>query len=292
VKASRVADVVAGVRATVDLRLNYAATALHTALGGPDLALAGPGRLHLPEAPVPRTPDLHATTVHPDAPAAPHPDGPTGSHGEGAPPDEPVAAGPHDPGREAVVRDERGHVEGVPGDPAQTLQRRVELGFPENLSDPRASALFPPGYDPLHGHSVDQAIHDLSDGSYPDGSLKWDYANQAPDGGKIIGDSRYPVSHDPLLTDVTIDRFGSPGGKCASPEGLPYPSRGLPPDMAGAQYHQYRVVRDIPGNLVETSYIEKAFYENRGHPPGIQFTFSKSISELVKEGYLEELQVP
>ncbi len=234
-KVNWVADVVAGVRTTLDL--------------------------HLPEAPVPHTPDLHAMTVHPDAPTAPHPAGPTGSHGEGAPPRGPAAAGPHDPGREAVVRDERGHVEGVPGDPAQTLQRRVELGFPENLSDPRASALFPPGYDPLHGHSVDQAIHDMSDGSYPDGSLKWDYAHQAPDGGKIIGDSRYPVSHDPLLTDVTIDRFGSPGGKFASPEGLPYPSRGLPPDMAGAQYHQYRVVRDIPGNLVETSYIEKAFYE-------------------------------
>jgi len=176
---------------------------------------------------VPHTPDLHATTVHPDPPAAPHPDGPTGSHGEGAPPDEPVAAGSHDPGRVAVVRDERGNVEGVPGDPAQTLRRRVELGFPDTLRDPRASPLFPPGYDPLHGHSVDQAIHDMSDGSYPDGSLKWDYANQAPDGGKIIGYSRYPVSHDPLLTDVTIDRFGSPGGKFASPEGLPYPSRGL-----------------------------------------------------------------
>ncbi len=189
-KASRVADVVAGVRTTLDLRLNNAANALHTAMGGPDRALAGPGRRHLPEAPVPHTPDLHATTVHPDAPAAPHPDGPTGSHGEGAP--------PHGPGREAVVRDERGHVKGVPGDPAQTLQRRVELGFPNTLSDPRASPLFPPGYDPLHGHSVDQAIHDLSNGSYPDGSPVWDYANQAPDGGKIVGDARYPVSHEPV----------------------------------------------------------------------------------------------
>jgi len=77
VKASRVADVVAGVRTTLDLRLNNAANALHTALGGPNLALAGPGRRHLPEAPVPHTPDLHATTIHPDPPATPHPDGPS-----------------------------------------------------------------------------------------------------------------------------------------------------------------------------------------------------------------------
>jgi len=89
-KASRVADVVAGVRTTLDLRLNNAANALHTALEGPDQALAGPGRLHLPEAPVPHTPDLHAPdlhamTVHPDAPAAPHPDGPSTPH-ETAPP--------------------------------------------------------------------------------------------------------------------------------------------------------------------------------------------------------------
>jgi hypothetical protein len=130
-KASRVADVVAGVRTTLDLRLNNAANALHKALGGPDRALAGPGRLHLPEAPVPHTPDLHATTVHPDAPATPHPNGPSTPHSDAAPPHGPVAAGSHDPGREAVVRDERGNVEGVPGDPAQTLQRRVELGFPD-----------------------------------------------------------------------------------------------------------------------------------------------------------------
>jgi len=114
--------------------------------------------------------------------------------------------------------------------------------------------------------------------------------NRGADYGKIVGDARYPVSHAPLLTFTRPIRC--PKGKSASPEGLPYPSRGLPPDMAGAQYHQYRVVKDIPGNLVETSYIEKAFYENRTHPPGIQFTFSKPISELVKEGYLEELQVP
>jgi len=87
VKASRVADVVAGVRTTLDLHLNNATNALHTALGGPDRALADPGPRHLPEAPVPHTPDLHtpdlhAMTVHPDAPATPHPAGPT-SHGGG-----------------------------------------------------------------------------------------------------------------------------------------------------------------------------------------------------------------
>jgi len=38
---------------------------------------------------------------------------------------------------------------------------------------------------------------------------------------------------------------------------------------------------------VETSFVEKAFYESRGNPPGIQYSFSKRISELLEEGYLE-----
>jgi hypothetical protein len=93
-KASRVADVVAGVRTTLDLRLSNAANALHTALGGPDRALAGPGPRHLPEAPVPHTPDLHATTIHPDAPATPHPDGPSTPHSGTTPPSHPAPAAP------------------------------------------------------------------------------------------------------------------------------------------------------------------------------------------------------
>jgi len=90
VKASRVADVVAGVRTTLGLRLNNAANALHTALGGPDRALAGPGRRHLPEAPVPHTPDLHATTVHPGAPAHP-----TTGHDGGSPVHSEATGSPH-----------------------------------------------------------------------------------------------------------------------------------------------------------------------------------------------------
>jgi len=102
VKASRVADVVAGVRTTLDLRLNNAANALHTALGGPDRALAGPGRsLHLPEAPVPHTPDLHATTIHPGAPAHPTigadgaPAHPTTGHDGGSPVHSEATGSPH-----------------------------------------------------------------------------------------------------------------------------------------------------------------------------------------------------
>lgn len=126
----------------------------------------------------------------------------------------------------------------------------------------------------------------MSNGSYPDGSPVWDYSHQAPDGGKSVGDARYPVSHEPLPAGLAIDRFGSPKGSFASPEGIPYPSRGLPPEAAGSEYHQYRVVREIPSNLVETSFVEKAFDESRASPPGIQYSFNKQIVELVKEGYL------
>jgi len=123
VKASRVADVVAGVRTTVDLRLNNAANARHTALGGPDRALAGPGRRHLPEAPVPHTPDLHATTIHPDPPAAPHPAGPGPSERihEGQP-------APARTGSEAPAVDRTVHVDAadVPG-PRTPFATRADL---------------------------------------------------------------------------------------------------------------------------------------------------------------------
>jgi len=63
VKASRVADVVAGVRTTLDLRLNNAANALHTALGGPDRALAGPRpRCRTPRTCTPTHPPPHTRT--------------------------------------------------------------------------------------------------------------------------------------------------------------------------------------------------------------------------------------
>lgn len=217
----------------------------------------------------------------------------TGSPGhttpDAAPHDQPAVVA-HDGGQPAVVRDGRGNVEGVPGDPVQTLQRRVDLGYAENLQDPLIMDLFPPGYDPLHGHAADEAIRDMSNGSYADGSPKWDFVNQAPDGGKIVGDARYPISHDPLPPGLAIDRFGDPGGRFASPDTVPYPSRGLPPESAGSEYHRYQVVREIPGNLVETSFIEKAFYETRGIPPGVQYTFTVSISELVDRGYLSIVQ--
>jgi len=63
-------------------------------------------------------------------------------------------------------------------------------------------------------------------------------------------------------------------------------------DAAGSQYHRYKVVKEIPGNLVETSFVENAFYENRGNSPGVQFSFSNSIDELIEAGYLEEIQLP
>jgi len=139
VKASRVADVVAGVRTTLGLRLNNAANALHTALGGPDRALAGPGRLHLPEAPVPHTPDLHATTIHPDAPTAPHPAGPT-SHGgvQGTESREASTATPH-PGSVASALDgtpaaPHPHGDATPATPGSTLHGAPGATAPVDVS--------------------------------------------------------------------------------------------------------------------------------------------------------------
>jgi len=69
VKASRVADVVAGVRTTLDLRLNTAANVLHTALGGTGPGVGRPGT----SAPARGTGTAHPRPARHDRPPPTHP---------------------------------------------------------------------------------------------------------------------------------------------------------------------------------------------------------------------------
>ncbi len=134
-KASRVADVVAGVRTTVGLRLSNAANALHTALGGPDRALAGPGRRHLPEAPVPHTPDLHAPDLHADAPPAPHPADPVAPHPR---PEVPTASSELRSVADRAAPEVRAHVAEVMAATEPKLQRLADDLF-TRANDPTSS---------------------------------------------------------------------------------------------------------------------------------------------------------
>ena len=284
-KASRVADVVAGVRTTLDLRLNNAANALHTALGGPDRALAGPGRRHLPEAPVPHTPDLHATTIHPDpGSVAPHPAGHPTPH-ETAPPHgattpTETAPGAQDAPTHSYGYDSNGAIKGTPGDPVTTLHDRVAGGLQDVLHDPRTAGQIPPGHDPLHGLTPQQYFDTFGTGtSFSDGAPRWDWVNQAPNNGAVLGSEKPAV----LGVGDVIDRYGPPRGNYVSPEGTPYPSRGLPADSIGSGYHVYEVVKPIP---VRSSLVERAFGELGG---GKQYLLDKPLSWYLSQGDIVEV---
>lgn len=87
-----------------------------------------------------------------------------------------------------------------------------------------------------------------------------------------------------LNTGELIDRYGYPSGKYASPVGVSFEERALGPDTSPSNYHCYKVIKPI---TVESSIVEP-WYEWKGG--GLQYRFEKSISYLVKEGYLIEVQ--
>ncbi len=229
VKASRVADVVAGVRTTLGLRLNNAANVLHTALGGPDRALAGPGPLHLPEAPVPHTPDLHATTIHPDpgsvasaldgTPAAPHP------HGE-ATPAVPGSTLHGAPGATAPVDVSRiGTTGPAPSSLSQTIdnlsltnQQRGALG--EALT--RRAVEATPG-NPIVGTQVEVVIH----GS----KVRADFLVSNASGQLSLVESKYgPGGRYTPNQNIVLPNFdqGPQGFEFAKPSDAAAVSRAMP----------------------------------------------------------------
>jgi hypothetical protein len=85
-----------------------------------------------------------------------------------------------------------------------------------------------------------------------------------------------------LKPGAVIDRFGSEGGRYFSPEGTPFPQRGLPPSAARAAYSKYEVLRDLPA---EGGLVDPVF----GPGLGIQYKSALSARQLVRQGYLRRL---
>jgi hypothetical protein len=147
---------------------------------------------------------------------------------------------------------------------------------PDKSIDPRVAAsddILPEGFDPYGGLSRQEYY----DKHYHDGA--WDY----PDNDGFKGD-RFPNTLDAADNPI-IDRFGRPSGSYASPEGTPYPERGLPPTSLTDEYHRYRVEKPLPPEVTQGE-IAPAFEMPGG---GTQYFFDKPIQWYLDNGYLSEV---
>jgi hypothetical protein len=85
-------------------------------------------------------------------------------------------------------------------------------------------------------------------------------------------------------TGQIIDRYGPETGKFLAPEGTPYSQRGLPGGYI--EYHKYEVIRPFPW---KEGYAKKSV-EFNSIGGGYQYMTTKSIKELVAEGYLKRIE--
>ncbi|MFM2482554.1 glycohydrolase toxin TNT-related protein [Celerinatantimonas sp. YJH-8] len=92
-----------------------------------------------------------------------------------------------------------------------------------------------------------------------------------------------PVTNEKLQPGTLIDRYGHEGGSYVSPAGTPFKMRALPPTTNEADLHTYRVLKPIDA---QTATIAPAFNQMG---LGIQHKLADSISNLVKNGYLERV---
>jgi RHS repeat-associated protein len=85
-----------------------------------------------------------------------------------------------------------------------------------------------------------------------------------------------------LQPGVRIDRFGAPTGAFASPAGLPFEARSLPPDASGRPRTTYQVMRPIEN--VKSGLAAPDF----GQPGlGMQYQFPKPIQAYLDSGELQ-----
>ena len=88
-----------------------------------------------------------------------------------------------------------------------------------------------------------------------------------------------------LETGTIIDRFGSPSGKFAGQPGATVAARGMAQGSEAMPYTRYKVLKPLPAEIGPAAPV-RAFAAEGG---ATQYLFNMTISELVEQGFLEEL---
>ncbi|WP_448886383.1 PAAR-like domain-containing protein [Citrobacter telavivensis] len=93
-----------------------------------------------------------------------------------------------------------------------------------------------------------------------------------------------PVSNTTLEPGTTIDRYGLPRGKYASPVGTPYTMRALPPGTDSGPYTVYKVMKPIP-NVAESKIAP--WFGEMGM--GTQYKLEHSVQSYLDSGHLQKM---
>ncbi|WP_017933767.1 TNT domain-containing protein [Nocardioides sp. Iso805N] len=143
-----------------------------------------------------------------------------------------------------------------------------------------ASKLFG-DFEPFGGLTEKEFYEKYWDPAARDGTGGWDYPPE--EGFKVGSDGEPMLEPNALSPGDTIDRFGEPRGRYASPDATPYDQRAIPPDSASQPYHQYRVEKPLPSDVTQGEIAP--WFEQPGG--GVQYKFDKPIQWYVDHGYLK-----
>ena len=160
--------------------------------------------------------------------------------------------------------------------------------FPERITMPNGKRAYLSA-DVFEGKQVPVRSRDFVDAQ---GNIKW-----PPKGtdGFVVDSAGNPITKPAnLKAGQVIDRFGSNGGRFASPvdngEILPFNTRGLPYPEGHQVYHQYEVVKDITReNILKT--FNEASIEMQDAIRSKLSDFNLSIEDLaeVKQGQIAKV---
>ena len=260
---------------------------------GPEsVSPAGPPEAHSGAQSASAPPDVHGTEGHPGAghgdspgPDAEHP--PTDSAHHGGDLGDGANGGHH---VETLRTDDLHHpqadlLDTSEIDAARDSPTRVAEALADGLpsSDPSVKAILPDDFDKFGGLGEAEwekqywPNHDLDSRGNP--QLTWPDPDRHPE-GFLSPEDRKPGVLEP---GSTVDRFGPGFGRFVSPDGTPFPERGLPFQSLDDGYHRYEVVKPLP---VWEGPIAPAMGQPGG---GIQYYLPYPVVDLLLAGYIREV---
>jgi Tuberculosis necrotizing toxin len=168
---------------------------------------------------------------------------------------------------------------------ARESPTRVTDALDEGLpsTDPLVRALVPENFDNYGGLTRAEwearywPSHEVDVHGNPE--LAWPDSDSHPEGFRSPGD-RAPAVLEP---GTTVDRFGPGFGRFVSPEGTPFPERGLPFQSLDDGYHRYEVAKELP---VWEGPIAPAMGQSGG---GLQYYLPYPVVDLLIAGYIREV---
>ncbi len=132
---------------------------------------------------------------------------------------------------------------------------------------------------------ADEAVIKKSEDYNQTGIFNPDWNVKAENSDAQGFDTREEIKEGVLQPGTVIDRYGSSRGRMATSKGTEYEALSLPYAKETVEFHRYEVCAPIECRMGK---VAPNFDQEGG---GDQFVFSKSVTELIREGSLREVEV-